>query len=362
MNLPGLVDRFHPKSALLPSSPNSTMLISLRRRFVAALALCAPLTLGAQVIDLTVHDVGVAIGDKPRMTGLRINFRDRELREVNGVNVTIWSPYSPAEGVVNGLAVGVPVTGARDINGIGAGLFGVGVDNRLRGIAVGGIGVGAGQELRGIALGGVGVGSGGSVIGLTVGGIGVGSGGSVRGVQIGGIGVGSGGDVTGISVAGIGVGSGGRTTGLAIAGIGVGGGGSFRGIGIAGIGVGAGGDATGLMLGGVGVGAGGRLRGVGIGGVGVGAPKLEGLMIGGLGVGGADVHAIALTAGYFKIADDGNFRGGALGAVTRVGGTQHGLTIGLFNYARELHGTQIGIINVSDNGGHRRVIPLVSVR
>jgi hypothetical protein len=338
------------------------MLISFPRHLVPLLALCAPLALGAQVIDLTVHDIGVAIGDKPRMTGLRINFRDRELRQVNGVNATIWAPYSPAEGIVNGLALGVPVTGARDINGLGAGIFGVGVDNRLRGIAIGGIGVGAGQELHGIAIGGVGVGSGGSVVGLTVGGIGVGSGGSVRGVQIGGIGVGSGGDVTGISIAGIGVGSGGRTTGLAIGGIGVGGGGSFRGIGIGGIGVGAGGDATGLMLGGVGVGAGGRLHGVGIGGVGVGAPTLDGLMIGGLGVGGADVHAIALTLGYFKIADDGNFRGGALGAVTRVDGTQHGLTIGLFNYARELHGTQLGIINVSDNGGHRRVIPLVSVR
>src|SRR6185437_3738773 len=206
----------------LPSSALSTMLISFRRRLVPFFALGAPLTLGAQVIDLTVHDAGIAIGDKARMTGLRINFRDRELRRVNGVNVTIWSPYSPAEGVVNGLALGVPVTGARDINGVGAGAFGVGVDHRLRGIAIGGIGVGTG------------------------------------------------GDVTGISIAGIGVGSGGRTTGLAIGGIGVGGGGSFRGIGIGGIGVGAGGDATGLMLGGVGVGAGGRLHGVGLGGVGVG--------------------------------------------------------------------------------------------
>jgi hypothetical protein len=38
------------------------------------------------------------------------------------------------------------------------------------------------------------------------------------------------------------------------------------------------------------------------------------------------------------------------------------LTIGLFNYANELHGAQIGVINVSDNGGRRRVLPLLSVR
>jgi hypothetical protein len=150
--------------------------------------------------------------------------------------------------------------------------------------------------------------------------------------------------------------------GLAIGGVGVGAGEAFTGIGIGGIGVGAGGDANGLLIGGIGVGAGGRLHGIGIGGVGVGAPKLDGLMIGGLGVGGVDVHALALTAGYFKISDDGRFRGGALGAVTRVDGTQNGLTIGLFNYAKELHGAQIGILNVSDNGGHRRVIPILSVR
>ena len=48
---------------------------------------------GGQVIDLAVNDKGLAIGDKPRMTGLRINFRDRALEEVTGVNITIWQPY-----------------------------------------------------------------------------------------------------------------------------------------------------------------------------------------------------------------------------------------------------------------------------
>src|SRR6185437_7575659 len=131
LNLPSALRRFHRETALLPSSALSTMLISFRRRLVPFFALGAPLALGAQVIDLTVRDAGIAIGDKPRMTGLRISFRDRELRQVNGV---------------------------------GAGAFGVGVDHRLRGIAIGGIGVGTGQELRGIAIGGVGVGSGVSVV------------------------------------------------------------------------------------------------------------------------------------------------------------------------------------------------------
>lgn len=328
----------------------------------AAIA-CLPLALTAQIIDLTSNDVGLAIGDKPRVTGLRINYRDEQLREVHGVNVTLWSPYQPARGEVTGLALGLPVTGARVINGAGVGVFGLGADDRIDGLALGGIGVGAGRDIRGITLGGIGVGSGGNITGITVGGIGVGGAGSLKGFQFGGIGVGSGSEVTGISLGGIGVGAAGAVKGLAIGGIGVGGGGTFTGIGIAGIGVGSASDATGLLIGGIGVGSGGRVNGVALGGIGVGAPALHGLMVGGAGVGGADVSAIVLTAGYFHVVGDrGTFSGGALGSVNRIEGTQHGLTIGLFNYAAELHGAQLGLINVSDNDGHRRVIPLASFR
>src|SRR6476620_2666902 len=99
----------------------------MNRPRIALFALAGAVSLGGfrmlhgQVIDLTLSDVGLAIGDKPRVTGVRINYRDRKLVEVNGVNLTIWSPYSPATGTVNGLALGVPVTGARDINGFAIG-------------------------------------------------------------------------------------------------------------------------------------------------------------------------------------------------------------------------------------------------
>jgi hypothetical protein len=89
---------------------------------------------------------------------------------------------------------------------------------------------------------------------------------------------------------------------------------------------------------------------------------VKGVAIGGFGVGGQNVTGIALTAAYFKIADDGHFDGAAIGAVTNVRGEQHGLTIGLFNYAHELHGAQVGLINISDNDGHRHVFPLISIR
>ena len=104
------------------------------------------------------------------------------------------------------------------------------------------------------------------------------------------------------------------------------------------------------------------MKGVGIGGVGVGAPAIDGVAISAVGVGSVNVRAIVLTGAYFKVEKDGYFQGGALAAVNNIRGEQHGLTLGLFNYARELHGAQVGIINVSDNGGSRRVLPIISVR
>lgn len=331
-------------------------------RFAAVASVLLTSSATAQMLDLTIRNYGIAIGDKAQMTGLRINYRDRDLREINGVNVTLWSPYEPASGVVNGLALGVPITGAQTVNGAMVGVFGGGASGSITGLGVGGFGIGTGGDANGVMLGLIGVGVGGHMNGIAIGGVGMGSGGSIRGIQVGGVGIGSGGDLTGISVGVVGVGAAGKVSGLAIGGIGVGGGGDFEGVGIGGIGIGAGGNMTGLMLGGIGVGSGGTIKGLSFGLGGVGALRLEGVAIGGLGAGAKYAHAIVLTPGYFKIDDGGRFDGGTIATISNVRGAQYGLSIGLFNYARELHGAQIGLINVSENDGNRRVLPLLSIR
>jgi hypothetical protein len=299
------------------------------RVILPTLLLAAP-SLPAQVIDLTIHDVGLAIGDKPTMTGLRINFRDAHLERITGANITIWSPRKPVTGSVNGLALGLPLTGANRIQGVAIGVFGLGVDNSITGLAVGGLGLGSGGDLHGIMVGGLGVGTGGSAEGITIGGIGVGTGGRLRGLQVGGIGVGGGQDVSGITIGGIGVGSGATLSGLAIGGIGIGGGGDFKGL--------------------------------TIGGVGVGAPAISGVVLTPIAAGTLNAHALVVSGLYFKIEEAGRFDGGSISSVNNIQGAQHGLTIGLINYARELHGLQLGLLNISDNDGHRRVIPIVSKR
>lgn len=315
----------------------------------------------AQGLDLTVNHVGLAIGEVPRVTGLRLNYRDRKLERVDGVNATIWTPYGDGgTGVVNGLALGVPVTGAARINGIGAGILGVGARDRLRGIGVGAAGVGSGGALEGIMVGGLGVGSGGDITGIGVGGLGLGSGGSLHGAFVGGLGVGSGQDIVGIVVGGLGAGASRDIKGIVVGGAGVGAAGEVKGIAIGGLGVGAGGDLTGLAIGGIGVGSGGKLRGVAIGGLGAGAEDVRGLALAGFGAGARDVRGALVSLGWNRL-EHGTLRGVSISSFNQMKGAQRGLAIGIVNYAEELHGVQIGLLNIArNNSPGTRVLPLIN--
>lgn len=270
---------------------------------------------GRRSLDLGAGGVGISFGDSRRWTGLRINYRDSRLDEANGVNLTLWYPYEDGAGRVNGFAIGLPATGARDLKGVGLGVFGFGVEHEFTGIGIGGIGMGGGGDMNGIMLAGVGMGGGGDITGISIAGVGMGGGGNLRGIAIGGLGAGMGGDLTGVFVGGLGAG----------------GGGSVRGIGIGGLGLGAGGSLTGIAIGGLGVGA-----------------------------GGDDIKGGVITPGIFKIVDRrGRFQGVAVNGISQIKGRQDGWTIGVVNYARDLRGVQIGLINIArSNPKGTRVLPL----
>ena len=335
--------------------------LNVRPRALAALFLLVPLaSSAAQGLDLTVNHVGLAIGDIPRVTGLRLNFRDRNLERVDGVNVTIWDPYRNARhSEVRGLALGLPITGASEIHGLAAGLFGVGAEETIRGIGIGGIGLGAGGRLEGLMIGGVGLGSGGDMTGIGIGGIGLGSGGNLNGLFFGGIGVGAGGDLAGIAIAGIASGAGGNVRGLTLAGIAAGAGGDVRGITVAGIASGAGGDVEGITVAGIAVGAGGTLRGLSVAGIAVGAPRISGVAAA-LAVGAQDVRGFVLAPAWFKI-ERGEVRGVTVSSFNQINGVQRGLAIGIVNYAWELQGVQVGLINIARNNPRgRQVLPIAN--
>jgi hypothetical protein len=333
-----------------------------RARFLT-LALALPMAASGQSLDLMVHNTGLSIGDSRLVHGVRLNFRDDRMQRVVGVNATIWSPYSPAHGYVKGLALGLPVTGARRIDGLGFGVLGVGAEEDFNGIGLGLFGVGAGGNATGLLVGGFGVGSGGNVTGITIGGFGAGAGGNVKGVTIGGFGAGAGGNITGLQIGGFGVGSGGNVKGISVGGFGAGAGGDVEGITIGGFGAGAGGDITGITVGGFGAGAGGTLRGLAIGGFGAGAPTVRAIVLSLIASGGHDVEGGILAPFYFKVTDDqgdpGRMKGLSISAFNQIKGDQFGLSIGLLNYAWELHGWQLGVLNYARNNPKGlRLLPL----
>jgi hypothetical protein len=64
---------------------------------------------------------------------------------------------------------------------------------------------------------------------------------------------------------------------------------------------------------------------------------------------------------YFKIENDGRVRGVSLSAFNHVKGQQFGLSLGLLNYAWEVHGVQLGVLNYARNNRRGlRLLPLVN--
>jgi hypothetical protein len=124
--------------------------------------------------------------------------------------------------------------------------------------------------------------------------------------------------------------------------------------------VGAGDDFIGVGVGGIAVGAGNRLRGIAVAGVAAGGQTVEGLLVGGAGAGGRDLTGLSVTGGYFRL-EEGIMRGVSIAGWNDVRGRQRGLAIGIYNYARSLHGVQIGLLNVAKNNpAGLKALPLIN--
>ncbi|MBN1560393.1 hypothetical protein JW998_09095, partial [candidate division KSB1 bacterium] len=79
----------------------------MRRLTALLLSHFIVVTLSAQSLDIPTKHYGLSIGNSSRFTGLRINFSDKDLQEINGVNITFWKARSSKTGVINGLAIGL---------------------------------------------------------------------------------------------------------------------------------------------------------------------------------------------------------------------------------------------------------------
>jgi hypothetical protein len=297
------------------------------------LFLCT-MELPAQGLNIPSRHYGISIGNSTRFNGLRLNFRDKNIEVINGINITVWTPrdMETTKGRVNGLAIGVPIAASSaQFNGISLAIAGAGAAGTTRGIHLAGVGVGAGVDVYGLNVAGIGVGAGGRIGGVTVAGIGIGGGGSLGGVHFAGIGIGSGQNVKGINLAGVGVGAGGDIAGLNIAGVGIGAGLSVKGLNVAGLGIG-GLEVSGLSM----------------------AAYIRGEMVKGLAV-APFYHRV--TAGVPE--NPASLRGVGISAFNNIQGQQRGLTIGVLNIADDLKGVQLGLINIArSNRKGLKVLPV----
>lgn len=325
-------------------------------------------------LRLGMGGAGLAIGDVPRWTGVRINWRDERLQRVDGINVNFWRPRGDATGTVNGLALSPVAPIVSRIHGVGAGLIGVVAGERATGLIVGGLGVVSDGPVGGITVGGLGVVAGGDANGITIGGLGVVSDGRVRGVAVAGLGSVAQWGVSGVQVAGLGAVATGTVTGVQAAILGSIAGSDLTGVSLGGLGTISNGSARGVMIGGFGTIIGLDMTGVALGGFGVvaggritGAGATLGYLrahegIRGIGLGGYRVRsetAHGITGAVFRVELE-ELTGFSAAAWNDLG-VQRGLVIGIYNRARELHGVQIGLLNYAGNNrGIARLLPLVN--
>jgi hypothetical protein len=119
-------------------------------------------------------------------------------------------------------------------------------------------------------------------------------------------------------------------------------------------------ELTGLNVAGLSVVGGTTLRGVSVAGLGAtGGTEIQGFAAAFAHV-RAKLSIEGFTASLWNRTDD--MTGVAIGYANTFERRQRGLSIGLVNYAVELEGVQLGLLNIAENNrGIFRVLPLVNL-
>lgn len=340
---------------------------------------------------------GIALGNPQDWNGLRLNFHDSDLGDVNGVNVSICPPDASPKGDLDGVMIGLLGNKGADISGVAAALYTNAAEKQLTGVHLAAVAntsegdmdcIGgalltntASHDLSGVHLAGVGNLAGEDLTGINLGLLGAAAGGDVTGATAGLLGVAARGDAVGLNVGGLGMSAKGDATGANASLLGVTSGGDVTGVSLAGYRVAAQDEITGITLAGLGISAGCSEQVKDQPGEG---PDMNILSASASAVGdafdscdgpGGTIRGIALTLG---IAEADNIscicaallhthaqhqNGLSLSACNDVDVTQRGWTLGLFNSAKSLEGLgfQIGLINhVETNPKWAQWLPLVN--
>jgi hypothetical protein len=259
-------------------------------------------------LDLGNNNSGISFGNSQNWSGLRFNFSDCDVENINGINITLWKPKEPLNSTINGLSLGLAPSAAR-MRGLSIGIAAVVATKELSGLNLGGFAVVSNNSAEGINFGGLAVVSNRDAAGLNLGGLAVVANRDLYGFNFGGIATVSNGDMQGINLGGIAVVSTEDITGLSLA----------------------------------------------IGAI-VSKGSISGVNVVGYKTEADDFEGVNIACGWSEI---NNFTGFSVSGYHRITGRQTGLVIGLFNSTDELDGIQIGILNIArNNSGIFKVLPL----
>ncbi len=177
-----------------------SIVLSIAFICLAALSSNAQDTLSnGKALNIPFKKYGLSFGNSYEFNGIRINFADKNVRRINGLNVTFWIYKTQKfeewlneanyNSVINGISIGtMPVAGS--MQPINLGILGSLTSSDMNGLSVGGIALASGRSINGLSVSGLltqcDVISGFAISGLFVGGTG-----GINGVAIAGLAVSS---------------------------------------------------------------------------------------------------------------------------------------------------------------------------
>ena len=289
------------------------------------------------------HNSGISFGNSPVWNGLRFNFSDCNIKEINGINITFWKPERNPSSVIRGIALGlVPFAGT--IKGISLGIVATIAEKKLTGINFGGLATVCNGNIMGINFGGLATVAKGDLTGINIGGLAVVSEGDQFGISFGGLATVAKGELKGINFGGLAVVAENDMTGINVGGLAVVTKGVMKGINFGGLAVVSEGEMTGInsaLL--------ALVSSVGVKGLSLVGYKIETPIVQGFNV----------SLGWCDVED---LTGVSIACYNKIKGVQNGVTIGLFNSATELNGVQIGLINIAkNNSGIFKVLPFINI-
>ena len=362
-------------------------------------------------LDLAYKHVGLSFGNSKRLVGVRFNARDTGVEKVTGLNLTLWKPGENPDFEMTGLAIGLYGPKVSRMTGVALGLGAVVTNEEQSGLSLAGLAVVSQGPVRGGQIGGLALVAQGSLQGLNVGGLATVTQGNMRGLNVGGVAIVSQGAVEGLNFGGVATVAQSELRGLNLGGLATVSQGNMMGLNVGGVATVSQRDIRGINFGGLATVGQGTVAGINVGGLAaVGQGGMQGLSVAGLavissgtmsgihvagGVVGSDkrlylpfgfaadpeddfgstrirgislatyrTQALEITALNVSglIMKTNRLIGVSLGAINTVGGQQTGATIGLVNYAEQLDGVQIGVVNfVSENPWPFKVLPLMNL-